>query len=88
MYIKPDIVTSDSLEFRGSIIRVDEDSNLCYSLHLRGSGNLLLYNEMLPRKVSSSTMKQNARHLSVPSFTKIALTTALSQASTHNFARA
>ena len=53
MYIKPDSVTSDSLEVCGSIIRMDEESNLCYSLHLRGSGNLLLYNEMLPRKVSS-----------------------------------
>ena len=33
-------------------------------------------------------MKQNARHLSVPSFTKIALTAVLSDASTHHFARA
>ena len=88
MYIRPDIVTRNSLEVCGSIIRVDEDSNICYSSHLRGSRNLLLYNEMLPRKVSSSTMKQNARHLSVPSFTKIALTAALSDVSTHHFAKA
>jgi len=87
MYIKPDIVNCDSLEVCSSIVRVDEDSSLCYSLHLHGSGNLLLYNEMLPWRVSSSTMKQNARHLSMPNFTNIALTAALSDASTH-FVRA
>jgi len=87
MYIKPCIVISDSLEVCGSIFILDEDSNLCYSLHLRGSGNLLLHNEMLPRRVSSSTKQQNARQISVPSFTKIAFTAMRSDASTHHFAR-
>jgi len=53
-----------------------------------GQGNFLLYNEMLPRRVNSSTMQHNARHLSVPSFTKIALTALVSDASTYYFARA